>query len=100
MRSVECFNWGLMVHTTRSMEASCIESELNHMGFTQVVSEKNFCMLSRDFSWDNLVNNVTVLFPCVKSLPEFKRYRLSVLTKKSQKSLEQTLSISFLWRTL
>ena len=49
------------------MDDSGTAGHLNYGTLAQVVSEKNFCMLSRDFSWDNLVNNVTVLFPCVKS---------------------------------
>ena len=43
----ECFNWGLMSHSSRSMEDSGAEG-LNCGGPDQEVSEKNFSMWPRD----------------------------------------------------
>ena len=40
----------LMEHTSRNMEGSCTDHDLNYKGLAQEVSEENFSMLSRDCS--------------------------------------------------
>ena len=77
---MECFKWGLIGHTIKSMEA---EGDLNCGSLAQEVSEEKDCsMLPRDLSCDILVKNVSAFPPCLKSLPEakVKRFRLLVLT--------------------
>jgi hypothetical protein len=49
---VECFKWALTGQSSRSMEDSGAESDLNCGDLAQEVSEKNFRMLPRDCSCD------------------------------------------------
>ena len=39
-KAVECFKWGFMSHTSRSMEDSGAEADLNCGGLDQEVSEE------------------------------------------------------------
>ena len=60
-KAVECFKWSSEGHTSRSMEDSGAEGDLNCGGLAQVVSEeKNVSMLHRDHSCGILVKNVEV----------------------------------------
>jgi hypothetical protein len=71
LKTVECFKWGLVGHTSRNMEDHCgTEGNFNCGGLAQQVSEeKNFSMWHRDCSCDNLVKNIAAFCPCLNSLP-------------------------------
>ena len=66
---MECFKWSLMGHTSRSIENSGAEGDLNCGASIKRFSEKNFSMLLRDRSCDILAKNVAAFCPCPKSLP-------------------------------
>jgi hypothetical protein len=58
-KAVECFNWGLMGHTSRNTEDFVAESDFNCADLAQEVSEeKNFNMWPRDCFCRILVKNV------------------------------------------
>ena len=58
----ECFKRGLIDQNSRDMESSSAESELNSKNLAQDISkERKFIMLLRDWSYDILVKNVSVL---------------------------------------
>ena len=88
---MEYFKHSLMGHTSKNMEDSGTEGDLNCGRLAHEVSEeKNFSMLPKDCSCDILVKNVVAFCPCSKSLLKAKmtRFRLIALTirKKSQNS--------------
>ena len=57
-KAMECFKYGIMGHTSRSVEDGGVEDDLNCGGPAQEVSEeKNFSMLLGDSSCDILVKN-------------------------------------------
>ena len=87
---MECFKRSSMGHTSKSMEDSGAEGDLNCGSLAHEVSEeKNFSMLPRDCSCDILVKNVVAFCPCTKSLLKTmtKRFRLIALTKEIPKQL-------------
>ena len=62
-----------MGNTSRSVENSGAEADLNYGGLAQEVSEEKFSMWwLRDHSYNILVNNVPAVCPCLKNLPEAK----------------------------
>jgi hypothetical protein len=69
------------------MGDSSAEGDLNCGSLPQEVSEKNFSMMPGDHSSDILVEKVTAFCPCLKSLPQVKVRKLSLiaLTKKNSK---------------
>jgi hypothetical protein len=85
-KAVECFNWDLMGHPSRNMEAFVTESDLNCADLAQEVSrvKKNFSTWPRDFFCGILMKNMAGFCPCLKSLPKakVKRLRLIALTKE------------------
>ena len=76
-------------HTSRSMEDSGAEGDLNCGGLAQEVSEENFNMLPRDHSCEILVKNVAALCPCPKRKRIFKTIFFS---KTTFKVLAQTMA--------
>ena len=59
--AIECFKWVFKNYTSKIMEASVDESDLNCGSWSQVVSEKKkFRMLPR-YSSDILLKNMAVL---------------------------------------
>ena len=60
--------------TSKSMEDSVAEGDLNYGGLAQEVSEKNFSILPSNLSFDNLVKNMAAFCPCPKSLFEVKEF--------------------------
>lgn len=96
-KAVERFEWGLMNHTSESMEDSCVCGVLNCGGLVQEVPEEK--TLSGDCCCDILVKSVADFWPCPKSLPEpkLKKFGLIPLQRKSQNSLGLTLLYVYPW---
>lgn len=51
-KAVKCFKWGLVGHTSRSMEDSGVEGDWNCGRLAEEISEENFSMWPRDYSFD------------------------------------------------
>ena len=87
--AVKCFKYCLIGHTTGGMEDRGAKFDLMNWGarLPQDVSEKNFSMLPRDGSCNNLVKNVAAFCLCPKSLPEakVKRFELMPLAEEISK---------------
>ena len=60
---MECFKWGLINHSSRNVEDSCIEGDLNCGGLAQEVSKENFSMLFIYHCYDILEKNVAAFCP-------------------------------------
>ena len=72
-RAVECFKLYLIGHSSRSMEDSGPEGDLNSGCLTQEVSErKNFSMMLRHCSCDILLKNLAAFCLCLKRLLRLK----------------------------
>jgi hypothetical protein len=65
-KSVKQLKWGLISYSTRNMEASNVEADLNFGSLAQEVSEETFSMCPGDCSCDILVTNVVVFCPCLR----------------------------------
>lgn len=67
------FKWGLVGHTSRSMEDGSAEGDLNCQDIAQEVSEENYSMWPREHSCGILVKKkVTAFCPCPKNMPDAK----------------------------
>lgn len=63
-KAVECFKWGLLGHTSRTIEERGAEVDLNYVSLDQDISEvKDFSMLSRNRSCDILAT----FCPCLEN---------------------------------
>jgi hypothetical protein len=66
-KAVEFFKWALMSYSSRNMEDSAAQGDLNCADLAQVVSvEKNLRMWPRDHFCGILVKNVAAFCPCLK----------------------------------
>ena len=66
-KAVECFKHCLMDYTSRVMEDSGAEGDLNCGDLAlEVPEEKNFSICLRECSCDSLVENVAAFCPCLK----------------------------------
>jgi hypothetical protein len=62
------------------MEDFVAVSDLNSADLAQEISVKNFSIWPRDCFCSSLVKNVAACCPCLKSLPEAKVKRFSLIT--------------------
>lgn len=96
---MECFKWSLRGHTSRNIEYSSAEGDLDSGGLTREISEKNFSMLPTHCSCDILVMNVAGFCFCPKSLTEAKIKRF-ILTASAKDISKQPSIHSVLWFTV
>ena len=61
-KAVECFNLGLMGHSSRNMDDFATESDLNCADLAQEVSVENFNIWPTDCFCGILVKNLAVFF--------------------------------------